>query len=142
MADAAATTIWIDAFGRTRATYVNTGLGSADIQADLKALSLADQIYFWEGDFDVNPSPAPTTGTYQSVADYAVLIFATAGGDLIYLTLVAPSSSVFLADQETVDPTAIAVLIGDCIGNLQNRNGDAAASYVGGFRRQSGREYQ
>jgi len=142
LADQEQTTVWVDVNGRTRATYVCTGLGSADIQADLKALSCADIQRSWEGDVVENASPTPTTGAYQNVADYAVLVFTTAGGDLVYLTLLAPLDTIFMADQETVDPTAIAVLIADCIGNLQTTSGDDVTGYVGGFRRRSGREYQ
>jgi len=142
VADQEQTTIWIDANGRTRATYVSTGTGAADITDDLKALSSADVLRSWEGDVVENATPSPTTGTYQAVSDYAVLTFITTANTLVYLTLVAPLDTIFLSDQETVDSTAIAVLIADCIGNLQDQAGNAVSGYVSGIRRKAGREYQ
>jgi len=110
--------------------------------ADLHAMSYADWQKSWAGDVLTNGSPSTSTGAYQNVADYVQLVWLTVAGTLVYLTLVAPSSSIFMADGETVDPTAIAVLATDVIGSLQDDNGNLVASYVGGFRRRSGREYQ
>lgn len=142
MADQEQTTIWVDANGRTRATYIRTAAGAATIVADLVALSHADWQRSWAGDVLVNGAPSTSTGDYQNVADYAVLVYQTAVGTQVYLTLVAPQSGIFLADQETVDPTAIAVLNTDVIGSLEDGAGNVVTAYVGGFRRRSGREYQ
>lgn len=142
MADQEQTTIWVDVNGRTRATYVRTAAGASTIVADMVALSHADVQRSWEGNVVVNGSPAPSTGDYQNVADYATLVFATAAPSLVYLTLVAPLSTIFLADQETVDPVAIATLITDVTGSLEDGAGNVVTAYVGGFRRRSGREYQ
>lgn len=136
------TTIWQDVNGRTRATYVNSASGSVALQAALKAVSEADIQRSWNGTTIVNPAPTPSTGSYQTVADYATLVFQTASSDLVYLTLIAPQSSIFLADGETVNSAAIAALIAAALGTLTDQGGNVVTSYVAGFRRRSGREYQ
>lgn len=137
----AQTTIWVDANGRTRATYVNSTAGSGGIQGQIGLISNASVQRAWNGTVST-PVPTPVTGDYQNVADYAQLVFQTAAGDLVYLTVVAPMAAIFLADQETVNPAAIAALIAACVGTLTDASGNPVTAYVGGFRRRSGREYQ
>lgn len=141
MTDTSRSTIWIDANGRTRQTILRGNASLATVESDLLALSNADTQRSWEGPTAVNPAPAPVAATYQNVADYAVLVY-TDGTDLVYITLVAPQASIFLADGETVDPTAIAVLTGHVVGTVLTGSGSAVTSFVGGFRRRAGREYQ
>lgn len=141
MVDTGRSVIWVDAGGRTRQTLLRGNASLATVQADLLALSNAALQREFEGPVTVNGSPTPANSAYPNVADYAVLVY-TDGTDLVYITLPAPQSAIFLADGETVDPTAIAVLTGHVIGTVTTASGSAVTSYVGGFRRRSGREYQ
>jgi len=134
MATQRATVVWIDANGATTATLLTTSAGASTVQADILAKSTTDALYVWEGALHVNGSPAPPGGTYQSVKDRAVLTFLTAAGGLLTLTIPGPLSSIFLADQETVDPTQLVTLIADVIANVVDVGGNAVVSYVSGIR--------
>jgi hypothetical protein len=142
MVDTSRSSVWVDSGGRTRQTILRGNATLAPVEAALITVSNADTQRCWEGPTQVNATPATTNATYPTVADYAVLIYQDAGGDLVYITLVAPQSSIFMADQETVNPAAIAAVSTAVIGLVTTGGGGVVTAYVGGFRRRSGREYQ
>lgn len=143
------TVVWVDYNGFTRATYLtgnNGGGGSptlASVESQLLALSNADEQSVWEGPWTVNPAPAPAAAVYQAVGDYAALTYQNTGtGELVYITLPAPKSTIFLADGETVDPTAIAALTTEVTAVIITASGAVVDAFVGGVRRARLREYQ
>lgn len=140
--DTTRSTIWTDAAGKTRQTIVRGNATLAAVLLALAAKSNGDFQRDWEGATIVNPAPAPVNATYNSVNDYAQLVFATGAGNLVYVTLPCPVSSIFMADQETVDPVAIATIIAAVTGTVIDGSGSPVASFIGGYRRSSGREYQ
>lgn len=131
-----ASVVWADAGGRTRTTQIVTSAGSAAVLAALKAQSNADWMQQWEGDL-VAQVPAPVAAQFQDASDAAVLYFQTAAGAIAKVTLPAPVASIFMADGESVDPSAIAAIIAAVIADCVTADGTAVASYVGGLRVQS-----
>lgn len=142
MADNFRSMVWVDANGNTRQTLLrgNASLGSVSVA--LLAHSYADWLLCFEGPTVQNMSPAPTTGAYQNVGDYAVLVYTDGSGNNVYVTLPAPQSSIFLADQFTVDDTQIATIDAAVIGTVLSGAGSPVTAFVAGFRRAKLREYQ
>ena len=128
------TVVYVDVSGKTTAAYL-TGVGSlASIQTEILNVSLAAYQSYWEGPLIKNTHIVPTSGTYQSVRDSAILTFITGAGTLVTLRIPAPDSAIFLADQETVNASAIASLIAACIGNLSDISTNPVTAYVSGTR--------
>jgi hypothetical protein len=139
--------VWNDAQGRTRQTILR-GQESviivptlATVASDLQSLSNGAIQTAWEGDEQASVGTA-VNAQYPVVSDYAVLVYADANGNKIYITLPAPQASVFLADGETVDPAAIATLSGDVIGLIVTNANMPVVTFIGGFRRKNLQEYQ
>lgn len=126
--------VWVDAQGRTTLTLANTTGSLATLFAAIKAQSNADVLNDTESSLNVNGAPAPTNAVYPSVRDSAKLVFVTALGNTVTLTVPAPVSSLFLADGQTVDPTAAATIITDALAALTDEAGNAVTAYQGGFR--------
>ena len=142
MVDTTRSTIWIDAAGKTRQTILRGSATLAPVALALAGSSNADFQRDWEGLTIVNGAPAPINAQYNSVNDYATLVYATAAGNLVYVTLPAPVAAVFLSDQETVDPVAIATITAAVIATVIDASASPVTAFVGGYRRSSGREYQ
>jgi len=100
-------------------------------------LSNADIALDSEAQLFANPSPSPVNATYPSVSDYARLLFQTTAGTLVQVTIPAPQSSMFLADQFTVDSASVAGLLAALILVGTDLAGNAITSYVGGTRERS-----
>lgn len=79
-------------------------------------------------------APAPTAAIYAGVTDRAELLFSTAAGGYYKVQVPAPVASLFLADQETVDPTAAATIITEAIASVVTPDGTALTAYVAGTR--------
>lgn len=125
--------VWQDAGGRTTATIPCASASLNNIMSALLALSSAAPIEWFEG-LDHLTGIAPPGGTYPDVSDLARLTYSDTAGNLANLSLPAPSSTIFLADQRTVDPTAIAVLNSVVIGHLCTSVGSTVTSFVSGLR--------
>ena len=126
---------WIDAAGRTRQTiFVVNGTGSC-VRTTILGHSNADVLDWFEGTDHFNTSPAPLGLTYPKVTDFAQLIFADAGGNQAGLVIPAPDSSIFMADQVSVDASAIADLISAAETFLVNSVGNVVTTYLGGVRK-------
>lgn len=133
-------TVWVDTNGFTRLTLLNSSAGASAVEAAILAQSNADVLNSADSTLTVNGSPSPVAATYQRVADSAGLLFQDAMGEQVIVQLPAPKAAIFLADQVTVDPTAIAVLIAAVVGTVLTGSGNPVTSYVGGTRRPTTRE--
>jgi hypothetical protein len=110
----------------------------ATVETDMAAKSNAIVARWWEGPTTI-PGGTAASAIYPSVRDVAELVFSTPVGTTVTVTLPAPLSSIFQADQETVDPVAIATLIADCLAVLTDGSGVAVTAYIGGIRRPAGK---
>ncbi len=124
--------VWVDANGFTRLTLVNGNATLSGVETALIGSSNADVLNSTEAALTVN-MPAPAGGTYRTVGDVAILTF-TDGTDLVNVTLPAPQSTIFLADQETVDITQIGAIIAAVVGTVQTAAGGVVTAYVAGTR--------
>lgn len=127
------TTVWLDAGGRTTAILLTTNAGAAVVNASVASFSNAGIQQAWEGPLVV-AVPAPVAAQYPGVLDRATLFFSTAAGSVVKVQIPAPLASIFLADQETVDPAVIAALIALVIANVVTDAGVPVTSYIGGTR--------
>lgn len=139
--------VWTDVNGHTRLTLVTTidptllvPDPSGPVVAALAAQSNADFLNDVEGTLNQNASPSPASATYQRVVDCAALTFTDAGGNLVRIQLVAPKSSIFLADQETVDITAIGGILAAVVGTVLTPAGGVVTAFVGGVRQPTTKE--
>jgi len=126
--------VWIDANGFTRLTLVNGTSPLSGVQSALLAKSNADVLNAVENTISLF-TPAPPGGTYRTVGDAAILTFQDAGGNLVDITLPAPDSSIFFADQETVDSSQITAIIAAVVGTVDTASGGVVTAFVGGTRR-------
>lgn len=131
---------WIDAQGNTTLTYVNGSAGLTTLVGQIKAVSNADVLNSVEATLNVNGSPGPAAATYPTVRDSAKLMFKTASGNDVTLLVPAPQQSLFLADGQTVDPSAAAALIAAALGVVTDEAGNAVTTYVGGVRQATARQ--
>ncbi len=129
--------VWIDAQGRSRLTTPQANAALTTIQADILAVSNAKVAYYWEG-ARTNVGGSPASAQYVSVTDAAVLVFNDAACNEVRLTVPAPLASIFMADEQTVDPTAVSTLIAACLGVLQTGAGGVVTAYIAGYRTRSG----
>jgi hypothetical protein len=127
--------IWIDAAGRTRRTSFTVNDTGSCIRTTILGHSNADVLNWYEGPPNVNSSPAPLGLTYPRVTDYALLVFADDDGNQASLVVPAPDSSIFEADQVSVDASAIADLITAAESFLLNAAGNLVTTYLSGVRR-------
>lgn len=126
----AKTKMWI---AQTAANFEPT---AATLVADLQAISNANV------SSSIDNAAAPTNGTaatYLDVEDKAVLVFQDFYGAQHRFQVPAPKSTIFLADQETVDPTnsAVLTLINDMSSGgvgVTTRQGITLTGMLGGFR--------
>lgn len=126
---------WVDAGGRTRQTILRSSAGAPNTQAQLKLLSNADILDWFEGADHVNAAPAPSTAPYSPVSLFAALNYADAGGNLATVTLPAPHAGIFLADGVTVDSAAIAALNAAIAGEVITAAGNPVVVFIGGILR-------
>jgi hypothetical protein len=133
MADSAESAVWIDANGRTRQTIVQSLTGATPIVNAMGPCQLGVLQRSWEGVLNITGN-VPVGGAYQAVADAFELLFQTASGSILRLTVPAPDIAVFLADGVTVDPANanIVNLVNACLGLLSDGAGNSATVYLGG----------
>lgn len=139
--------VWQDVNGHTRLTLINTIDAtlvlpdpSSGVAAALLAQSNADVLNNAQSTLTVNTTPLPTAATFQRVVDSAELTFTDGSGNLTRLQLPAPKASIFLADNETVDITAIGGIIAAVVGTVVTPAGGTVTSYVAGVRQPTTKE--
>lgn len=125
---------WIDSAGNTRRHDYTTSGGAAAVIAALIAKSNANIAEKWEGPLVITAGPATTAAPLQSVGDVAELLFSTASGAAVKVMLPAPSVGIFMADQETVDPTQITAIIAAVLANTVDPAGNVVTAFVAGTR--------
>lgn len=133
---------WVDAYGGTRLTWFSYTTGS---NPNPFQVALNDT---------VNPVPAsivsgsvvagagtPSTNPYTGVADAALLQFATAAGNLVGLICPGFQESLYLADNQTVDPAqplVIALVAAAIALPLVDSAANPVTAFIGGLRQKRG----
>jgi hypothetical protein len=69
---------------------------------------------------------------FEGVSQWVQLVFQTAAGTLVRLTIPAPKQAIFMADGITVDPAAIAAVVAACVGEMSDLAGNPVVAYIGG----------
>jgi hypothetical protein len=95
--------------------------------------SNADWSEYW-GSAATSQAATPAAATYQSAQDVAHLVY-TDGTDVVSCNVVAPKAAVFLADQETVDPSDPTGMLAALGAVLTTAAGNAVTAFVVGYRR-------
>lgn len=83
----------------------------------------------------------PSTSPFPSVVDSAVLSFSTAVGSLVGVLVPAFKESLYLADNQTVDPAqplVIALIAASLALPIVDNSGNPVLAYVGGIRQKRG----
>jgi hypothetical protein len=126
--------LYVDAGGGQTIHKVRSSAGIGPIFPAIFACSNADYVRCWEGPDTINPSPAPGVADYLPVNPAAVLYFACSDGTVAVLRIPSPSTSIMLADLQTVDPAngSIVSLVAACIGALASESGSLATAYLAG----------
>lgn len=118
---------WRDTLGHGVIHYLAGPIGSLtgaptlqDITDDEQAVSTAVVTDFWEGEMTVFPTPTPTTDQYNSVNDYAKMVFQDYYGNRSTVMVPAPNRYMFLTDGKTVNAAQanVATFIGAAISEL------------------------
>jgi len=124
----------VDANGNRTITRINTVAGAGAIQTAILACMTGDFDQWWESAVTANGAPAPAGGQYQGVQQRAALSFICGDATIAVLIVPCPAVSIFLADQQTVDPANLQViaLVAACIGSLTSSTGSAAVAFIGG----------
>lgn len=127
-----ATVVWTDVAGSAALRVIRTASGIGAIEADMKAISNAAIVTCAEGILDVFTT-SPVNAQYPLINTSVILIFADGSGSQGRLIIPSPKVSIFMPDNETVDPTTITTLIADAIGNLLSGSGNPVTVFVGGY---------
>lgn len=133
---------WTDAFGGQRLTWYtfSTGGTLTPFGNAVDNCSNAVPTQTVAGTIQVDTA-TPSTSPYPNVVDSAVLSFATAVGSLVGVVIPAFKESLYLADNQTVDPaqplviTLIAATIALPVVDSAN---NPVITYVGGLRQKRG----
>jgi hypothetical protein len=126
---------WLDVdleFIRT-SNYVATPAGVAAYLTALQSVSNAGESVTTLGPASF-PNNAPVDAAYPSGSDTAVLLYRTLPGQTIRVIIPAPKSNIFLTDQLTVDPVAVAALNVAVIGALGDALGNVPTAFLTGAR--------
>lgn len=124
--------VWSDFLGRSRLTIVRASTNPCGILTATQAVSNASILYNWDGPLDPGIGVA-TSAVYEGVQQWVGLLFQTAAGTTIRLTLPAPQLGILQADKQSVNPSSIAALIAACLGELADPSGNVATTYLGGI---------
>jgi hypothetical protein len=124
--------IYIDVNGRKTIHRIRTSTNALLILPQILAQSNADRDVFWEAAENSNATPAPVAATYQPANTAALLTFICADNTLARVRVPAPKLTLFLADQQTVDPASAAAIVATCIGVLVSSSGSLATAFAGG----------
>lgn len=134
MTDRAVGSVWIDTTGRTRLTVIKATTNPCTILNAAVACSNAGVLYNWDGTID-GAIGSSTAAQYQAVQQWVAMLFQTAAGTNLRMTIPAPSLSILKADKKTVDPsnTNVSTLVTACLGNLSDGGGSPATVFLGGI---------
>lgn len=129
--------IWLDVNGNKRTTYYR-------FQPAAFAIDTAMQIYSNTRIMErvtalaQTAIVAPVNAQFKSDADEMDLVFQTAFGNNVTLSVPAPLVANFFGDQYTVNPFAIPLLINACVPNLTDAAGNVCIAFISGVRRRRG----
>lgn len=133
---------WRDTLGNGYIQYLTGAVESLtdsttleELSALMQAVSTAIITDTWQGEMTVPEIVTPTNYQYNSVNDYAKLVFQDDNGNKTNVIVPAPVRTIFLPDGKTIDPDNIFVanLIADAIDELAvPTSGAPVTGYVGG----------
>lgn len=133
---------WSDAFGGTRLVWysyttggVLTPFGNAvdNCSNAIPAQTVAGTIQ--------TTTSVPSTNPYPNVVDSAVLSFSTGIGSIVGVLIPAFKESLYLADNQTVDPAqplVIALVSAAIALPIVDSAGNPVTTYIGGLRQKRG----
>jgi hypothetical protein len=125
---------WTDVSGNVRTTSLLGVSTMSVIELALLTSSNGDYLSDSEAEVFANASPSPAAAQYQSVTDTAQLWLVTTAGTLVQVTIPAPKLSIFMADQETVNPASVAGIVSQCVGVICDLAGNLVTGYAAGRR--------
>ncbi len=131
MATARMSIVWVDAAGAMSTRTITAQVSAAAILSAAQAYTNAQPLETWEGAIG-SGYPAPSAAAYLSAGSVVYLVFTDGVGHNVTLALPGPSTSIFLPDGVSVDPTTIAPLIAACIGTLTTAAGTVVTAFVSG----------
>jgi len=133
--------LWVDAFGNTRLSWYSyvTGTPSLPYFTALELLANPVPAQAVAGTVQVG-SGIPSLSPYANVADSAVLTFVTAVGSQVGVLVPGFKESLYLADNQTVDPAQPLVIafIAQAIAFVVDGAGNPVTAYLGGLRQKRG----
>lgn len=127
---------FIDAAGRIFTTILTSRAGAPVSMDNLRLLTTAVTLKFWEGPVVKNAAAAPVDAAYWSVADEAALRFQDSSGSITTLFVPAPKREIFRPDGKTVDETnalVAAVIAAALTETVVSTTNLPVVSYVGGL---------
>lgn len=133
--------IWADGQHKSGLTVLYGSGSLATVRDKLAGHSVVGVSYSVEST-PQGPMQEPGSGPYNTVADKVFLIFQTASGTNVTVTLIGPNDDILMADNKTVDSSTIGDVITAVLAVVTDASGNAVTSYVTGYRASPGqREY-
>jgi hypothetical protein len=134
-------TIWTDVYGATRLTWYSYASGLPSLSFFLALGGLANPFIAQAvaGTVQIGSGPA-SSNPYPNVSDSALLTFSTALGTQIGVVVPGFKESLYLSDNQTVDPAQPLVLafVAFAVGFLVDSAGNPATAFIGGLRQKRG----
>lgn len=133
---------WLDAAGHSRLTWYSYTTGGllAPFAAALDNVCNPTPGTVVAATVQV-PGGAPSSNPYLNVMDSAVLSFSTAMGSLVGVICPGFKESLYMADNQTVDPAqplVIALVAAALALPLVDGAGNPVVTYIGGIRQKRG----
>jgi hypothetical protein len=133
---------WTDVFGATRLVWYSFATGGTltPFGAAVNDCSNAVPSQTVAGTVQVSLA-SPSTDLYPNVVDSAVLTFVTAYGNTVGVVIPAFKESLYLADNQTVDPAqplVIALVAATIALPVVDSFGNPVVAYVSGLRQRRG----
>lgn len=134
--------LWADAYGGTRLVWYSYTTGGVLLPFSTALDNCVNPVPTQVVAATVQvPSGVPSTDPYAAVSDSAVLQFVTAVGSLVGVVAPGFKESLYLGDNQTVDPAQplVIALVNAAIAlPIVDGAGNPVIAYVGGLRQKRG----